>query len=407
MSRIDQLIELLCPDGVEFKKMGKVGEFVRGNGLQKTDFTTEGVGCIHYGQIYTYYGTFTDKTKSFVSEELSKKLKKVAPNDLVIASTSENLKDVCKSVAWLGDNEIVTGGHATIFKHRENPKYLSYLTQSELFYEQKVKYAKGIKVIDVSAKDMAKFCIPVPPLEIQNEIVDILDNFTYLEEELEEELEARRAQYEHYRDDLLSFETKNVEWKTLGEICISSTSGGTPLATKAEYYLNGTIPWLRTQEVRFNEIYSTALKITEKALAESSAKWIPPNCVIIAISGATAGRSAINKISLTTNQHCCNLVINPKIASYRFVFHWVSSRYQQLKSMGQGARSDLNSGIIKSFPIPIPHVTEQERIVSILDKFDALVNDISSGLPAEIEARRKQYEFYRNKLLTFKKRSDG
>jgi type I restriction enzyme S subunit len=106
--------------------MSELGELIRGNGLQKKDFTESGIGCIHYGQIYTYYGTFTDKTKSFVSEELAKTLRKVNRGDLIITNTSENVEDVCTVVAWLGDEEIVTGGHATIFKHNENPKYLAY-----------------------------------------------------------------------------------------------------------------------------------------------------------------------------------------------------------------------------------------------------------------------------------------
>ena len=173
------------------------------------------------------------------------------------------------------------------------------------------------------------------------------------------------------------------------------------MANNAEYY-GGDIPWLRTQEVRFVDIYDTEMRITSAALKKSSAKWIPENCVIIAISGATAGRAAINKIPLTTNQHCCCLEIDPQKANYRYVFHWVSSQYNKMKALGRGARSDLNSGIIKSYPIPIPPIAEQERIVAILDRFDTICNDLASSLPAEIEARRKQYEYYRDKLLTFK-----
>ena len=187
----------------------------------------------------------------------------------------------------------------------------------------------------------------------------------------------------------------------MGEISLSVSSGGTPLATHLDYY-GGAIPWLRTQEVRFTDILDTDLRITEAGLTNSSAKWIPSDCVIIAISGASAGRAAVNKIPLTTNQHCCNFEIDPAKASYRYVFHWVSNEYEKLKALGQGARADLNSAIIKNYPIAIPSLDEQDRIVSILDKFDALVNDLSIGLPAEINARRKQYEYYRDRLLTFR-----
>ena len=198
----------------------------------------------------------------------------------------------------------------------------------------------------------------------------------------------------------------------MGDISLKVSSGGTPLSTRADYY-GGDIPWLRTQEVLFNDIVDTEIKITKLGLENSSAKWISANCVIVAISGATAARSAINKIPLTTNQHCCNLEINPECANYRYVFHWVGKEHDKLKALGQGARADLNSGIIKNYPIPIPFPTdpakslaEQARIVSILDKFDALTNSISEGLPREIELRQKQYEYYRDMLLTFPKAAE-
>ena len=205
-----------------------------------------------------------------------------------------------------------------------------------------------------------------------------------------------------------------MEWRTLGDVTKRWYSGGTPTAGKPEYYDGGEIPWLRTQEVKFSDIECTEVKITEAALKNSSAKWIPENCVIIAISGATAGRSAINKIPLTTNQHCGCLEIDSTKALYRYVFHWVSYNYENIKALGQGARGDLNSSIIKGFKLPIPcaddpikSLAEQARIVAILDKFDALVNSITEGLPREIELRQKQYEYYRDLLLSFPQPKDA
>ena len=183
--------------------------FIRGNGLQKKDFTEQGVGCIHYGQIYTLYGTFTESTKSFVSPELAERLVKVEKGDIVIACTSENIEDVCKSVAWLGDNTIVTGGHATVFKHKQNSKYIAYYFQTQMFAEQKRKYARGTKVIDIKASDIGKIMIPIPPMAEQQRIVDILDKFETLVNDISEglpaEIVARRQQYEYYRDKLLTF----------------------------------------------------------------------------------------------------------------------------------------------------------------------------------------------------------
>lgn len=191
----------------------------------------------------------------------------------------------------------------------------------------------------------------------------------------------------------------------LGEICIKASSGGTPNKSHQEYYYGGNIPWLRTQEVVFRDIHNTECFITQEGLNSSSAKWIPADCVIVAISGASAGRCGINKIPLTTNQHCLNLEIDSSIALYRYVFYCVCANYGKLLALKEGARGDLNAFRIKSLQIPVPPLEEQERIVSILDKFDTLVNDISQGLPAEIEARRKQYGYYRDKLLTFEEKT--
>lgn len=193
--------------------LGEVGTFTRGNGLQKKDFTESGVPCIHYGQIYTYYGTSTEKTKSFCSPELARKFIKAKRGDLIIACTSENMDDVCKAVVWLGEEEIVTGGHSCVYEHKLNPKYVSYFFQTETFYAQKKKYARGTKVIDVKASDLAKIFIPVPPLSEQERIVSILDKFEALVSDLTQglpaEIAASQERYEYYRDKLLRFERCN------------------------------------------------------------------------------------------------------------------------------------------------------------------------------------------------------
>ncbi len=143
MSRIDDLIEQLCPSGVPVRSLAQIGRLVRGNGLPKTDFTGAGVGAIHYGQIYTYYGTWANETISFVAPETAARLAKVDPGDVIITNTSENLEDVGKAVAWLGTEQIVTGGHATVFKHSENPKFIAYWFQTPEFFAQKKRLATG------------------------------------------------------------------------------------------------------------------------------------------------------------------------------------------------------------------------------------------------------------------------
>ena len=179
--------------------------------MQKKDFTDTGIPAIHYGQIYTYYGIEIDRTKSFVSKETAEKLRKVNYGDVIITNTSENIEDVCKATLYLGKEQAVTGGHTSIFR-QESPitgKYVVYYMQTEMFASQKRKFAKGIKVIDVSATDLAKILIPIPPLAEQERIVSILDKFDTLvnsiSEGLPREIELRRKQYEHYRERILSF----------------------------------------------------------------------------------------------------------------------------------------------------------------------------------------------------------
>lgn len=190
--------------------MGEFGMLIRGNGMPKTDFAESGVGAIHYGQIYTHYGTGTFDTISCVTPETAVRLAKVDPGDVIITNTSENIEDVGKAVAWLGSAQIVTGGHATVFKHHENPKYIAYWLQTPDFTTQKKKLASGTKVIDVSAKALAKVVVPIPPRDVQDRIVDILDKFDALVNDLSiglpAELKARRQQYEYYRDQLLTFD---------------------------------------------------------------------------------------------------------------------------------------------------------------------------------------------------------
>ena len=261
----------------------------------------------------------------------------------------------------------------------------------------------------LNASELKKLEIPIPPLSVQTEIVKILDALTALTSELTTELTSelilRQKQYEYYREKLLSEEELGkvgFEWKTIDEISKKISSGGTPTTSNNGYYDNGTIPWLRTQEVDFKEIWDTNIKITEDALNNSSAKWIPANCVIVAMYGATVGKTAINKIPLTTNQACANIEINDKLACYRYIFHYLTSKYEYIKSLGSGSQTNINAQIIKKLKVPVPPIEEQYRIVSILDKFETLTNSITEGLPLAIEQSQKRYEYYRELLLNFK-----
>jgi len=222
-------------------------------------------------------------------------------------------------------------------------------------------------------------------------------------------IENGKLKMDNSQFSTLNSQLNKVEWKALGDIAVKISSGGTPKTGVAEYY-NGDIPWLRTQEVNFGEIWNTGIKITEAGLKNSSAKWIPENCVIVAMYGATVGKIGINKIPMTTNQACANIELDNNTTDYRYVFHYLSSQYEYIKSLGAGSQTNINAGIVKKLQIPIPCPDNPEKslaiqgeIVRILDKFDTLTNSISEGLPREIELRQKQYEYYRDLLLNFPK----
>lgn len=197
---------LICQQNYPLKAIGEIGTLVRGSGLQKKDFIDSGVGCIHYGQIYTRLNSCCHKTLTYVSASLAEKLTKVHPGNLVIACTSENVEDLCKSVVWLGDEDVVTGGHACVFRHKENPKYISYYFQTADFAFQKAQYAYGAKVVDIRIEKLNLIKVPLPPLSKQREIARTLDIFEEYIQRLEKLISLRQKQYEYYREKLLTFE---------------------------------------------------------------------------------------------------------------------------------------------------------------------------------------------------------
>ena len=276
--------------------------------------------------------------------------------------------------------------------------------------KQKELYSlkSGGGVPHVYPKDVAKFKCPIPPLEVQHEIVRILDQFTTLEAELEAELEVRRAQYEYYRNQLLSYDylvsrtTNGVEYRSIGSFS-KCVAGATPNSKNPSLW-DGDIPWMSSGEVNKKTVYSTNRFITQLGFDSCSTKMVPAGAVVIALAGQgkTRGTVARIRIELCTNQSLC-AIITDKTVDSDYLFHYLSGQYDNLRavSSGDGTRGGLNLKMIRAYKVPVPPIEEQRRIADVLDRFDTLVNDISSGLPAEIAARRAQYEYYRDRLLSF------
>ena len=201
----DQLLDLEGKPEQDIHCWGEFCKMEKGNGVQKVDFVEKGIGCIHYGQIYTHYGSYAYETNKFVSEETFAKAKKASKGDVILTDTSENVEDICKSVAWLGD-DIAVSNHALIIKHNQNPKFLSYSTQTNSFFLQKRKVVVGVKVSGIKPDDLAQIKIYLPSLSEQQRIVSILDTFEASIQNLEAQLKEREKQYEYYRNKLLTFE---------------------------------------------------------------------------------------------------------------------------------------------------------------------------------------------------------
>ena len=197
-----------------------------------------------------------------------------------------------------------------------------------------------------------------------------------------------------------------MEWKEvrLGDVCTRVCSGGTPKSTNLSYY-GGEIPWLNTKEIDFNRIYSTEKTITDSGLNNSSAKWIVPNTVTVAMYGATAGKSCIVKVPMTTNQACCNLAINDKVADYEFVYYSLKNDYTTLASLANGgAQQNLNAQIIKDYVLKMPSLADQHRIASILSSLDRKI-ELNNKINADLEEMAQA--IFKNWFVDFEPFKDG
>lgn len=372
MSRIDDLIAEYCPDGVEYKRLGDVCKIKNGK-----DYKHLSAGDI---PVYGSGGVMDVRVDTSVYNR---------PTVLLPRKGSIANVFYVDGPFWNVDTIFYT----VIDEEQVIPRYLYHVMMNAHIEN----YSTGSAARpSLTQSALNKIEIPVPPLPVQEEIVRILDSFS----SLEAELEARRKQYAYYRNELLTFDRERVITACIQDICTRICSGGTPSSKRHDYY-DGNVPWLRTQDIDFNVINQTSATISDEGLKNSAAQWIPANCVIVAMYGATAAKVAVNSIPLTTNQACCNLQIDESKADVRYVFHWLSNEYEHLKALGEGSQSNINAKKVRLYPISLPPFEEQQRIVSILDRFDKLTNDLSSGLPAEIEARHKQYEYYRDRLLSF------
>ena len=206
MSKLEELIQQYCPDGVEWMPLKDIAtQWYRGAGIKREEVSEDGIPCIRYGEIHTTYSIWFDECVSHTDENKQISRKYADYGDILFAITSEDIPFIGNSVAYVGTERILVGGDIVVMKHSQNPKYIAYALSTNDAIKQKGKGKVKSKVVHTNVPSLQEIVIPVPPLPVQEEIVRILDIFTELQAELQAELQKRKSQYSYYLDNLLSF----------------------------------------------------------------------------------------------------------------------------------------------------------------------------------------------------------
>ncbi len=409
MSRIEELIAELCPEGVEFKSVGEIASYTRGVTYRKNDERPDGEirvlrsnnitlssNTINYSDVKTVAGSVRVRDDQWLRT-----------NDILISAASGSKAHVGKVAYITEDIDHCFGGFMAVLRTKGgiDSRFLFHLLIGNTFSEYLESALSTTTINNLNASIMNRFRVPIPPLEIQREIVKVLDTFTQLEAELEAELEARRRQYQYYRDALLAFaDQPDVCWATLGEV--GEFIRGRRF-TKADYVEDGI------DCIHYGDIYTqygTAITATVSHVRSdmvSTLRFAKSGDLVIAGVGETVedvGKAVAwlgdGEVAIHDDCFAFRHSMNPKFVSY--YFQTTAFHAEKNKFVARAKVKRLSGESLGKLVIPVPAREEQARIVAILDKFDALVNDLSSGLPAEIKARRQQYEYYRDRLLTFR-----
>ena len=378
MSKLDELLAELCPDGVEYRELKDVLTIKNGKdykGLSEGNYPVYGSGGI----------------MAYVSDYVYDK-----PSVLIPRKGSIDKLYYVEEPFWNVDTIFYTDIDTT----KAVPRYIYFCLQRE--HLEQYNTAGGVP--SLTQKVLNKVKLPVPPLEVQREIVRVLDSFTLLTAELTAELTARKKQYDFYRNKLL---THNQEYPMKPLADLGKWSGGkTPSMANTSYWEGGTIPWISSKDMKVSTLTDTQDHITEKAINEASMTLFPENSIAIVTRSGILKHTfpvAYVPFKTTINQDIKILVVNKEVLP-RYAFHVIQGKGQDIltKTKKQGGTVDsLDFQKVLAYKVPVPPLDVQERLVQVLDNFESICSDLNIGLPAEIKARQKQYEYYRDLLLTF------
>lgn len=412
MNKIDKLLEELCPEGVRFVKIGDICDCYAGAtpNTRQPDYWENGTipwmssGEVNKGEVWS-----TEKKITQLGYDNSS-TKMIPANTVVIALAGQGKTRGTVAIVRipLCTNQSLC---SLVSKGEILPDFLFHYLKGQYNTLRKISSGDGTRG-GLNLKMVSAFEVPIPPIPVQEEIVRILDKFASLAAELQAELQARQKQYEYYRGKLLTFTkigggTQSVTWMKMSEL-FDIRNGYTPSKAKSEYWDNGSIPWFRMEDIRQNgrKLADSIQHITLEAV--KGGRLFPAGSFIIATT-ATIGEHALLIADSLANQQFTNLSVRKSLTvkvNMEFIYHYlfiVGKWCKQNTNAGGFASVDMNK--FKSLEIPIPPLAEQERIAAILDRFERLTTDLQAGLPAEIKARQQQYEYYRDRLLTFKRKT--
>lgn len=386
MNKIEQMLQELCPNGVEYKKLGEVCDFVNGFAFKSSLFREKGDRII---RITNIDGTNVniDDVKYFWKTDYKNDLQPflIKGGDILIAMSGATTGKIGYYNYEVDSYLNQRVGKFVPIKDKLSTRFLYHILRNKTEYLY-VLAGGGAQPNLSSTKLIDSLEIPVPPLPIQEEIVRILDHFTELTAELQAELQARQEQYEYYRNKLLTFDEESVTWMKMSEICNLQ---------RGKVYSK---EYLRDNQGIYS-VYSSQT-INNGELGRISTYDFDGTYLTWTTDGAYAGTIFKRKGKFSITNVCGIISMKSDLVTMDFLYYWLSLKAKEYVYSGMG-NPKLMSNQVEKILVPIPALSEQQRIVSILDKFETLVNDLSQGLPAEIAAVQEQYEYYRNKLLTF------
>ena len=390
MSRLEELIQQLCPDGVEWKKLNDVGDFFGGlTGKSKNDFIDGNAVFITYSNIYANPALNINIDEKVKINE-GEKQNIVQYGDILFTGSSETPEECGMSSVVTkkpSENMYLNSfcfGLRPFDLNKYNLDYLKHVLRCEAIRKEICKTANGVTRYNVSKKKLGEIAIPLPPLPVQEEIVRILDTFTESTNNLKEQIQTRRKQYEYYRDQLLDLDGKEgVEMKTLGDMCVLGTGSHNTQDGLSE----GQYPfYTRGSEI----LYLNNFDYDETA-------------IITAGDGAGVGKVfhyVQGKYAL--HQRAYRIVPDEKKVLARFVYYYIEATFYNyiMRNSVSSSVVSIRRPMMVNYPVPRPPLAEQQRIVDILDQFEASM----ANLEAQLKQRQKQYEYYRNQLLDFKRK---